>query len=115
MRQIDQTTGEWSCWPQVLENGPIEITDALRILKTMINWEKRPKDDVCYPEVQEAIQSISNKKENSMASYQWFTGNRHRATDAGAMQPTFAKVLPKPEEEMVVQEPLGKWLYKLKK
>jgi hypothetical protein len=37
------------------------------------------------------------------------------AADAGSMRPTFAKVLPKPEEEMAAQEPLGKWLYKLKK
>ena len=99
IRQIDQETGEWSCRTQTLENSPIEITDAIKILKMMMNWDKWPKADVRYP--------------NDTASHQWFKGNRDKATDARTMQPTFAKVLPKPEEEMATQEPLRKWLYKI--
>lgn len=107
-RQINRESGEWSLEPWKLKEFPIESTAAIAALKVMTNWQQRPKAEVCYPKGQADSQSVGGK--NASASHQWFTANRGTIN-----KPAFAKVLPKPEEEMAGKDPEGRWLYELKK
>ena len=103
LRQINRESGEWSLEPWKLEEYSIESTGAIAALKAMVNWEQRPGAEVCYPKGQADWQSGGGK--NASASHQWFTANRGTIN-----KPAFAKVLPKPEEEMSEKDIGGKWL-----
>ncbi len=110
-REISKETGEWSCrrtdqkLEEVLMAAPIEA------LKIMASWESVREGDVVYPRAKEVAQSSNI---NAQASHQWFNGNRSRTDDASTMYPKFAKVLPKPEEE-VDKQAKDKHLHKLEK
>lgn len=106
LRTIDKKTGEWKC--TLLQNfdHSLPITKSMQILQLLASWEKRPKS-VSYP-----LGKGKKSGENQEASHQWFRGNRERIPGYPATRPNFAKVLPKPEEE-VSPTSQNKWLYKL--
>lgn len=68
---------------------PVEMSEALRIVRKMANWEKRPRN-VQYPSVEPGTHGNPSKK-NETASHQWFTKNKKDGY--------FMKVLPKADED----------------
>lgn len=113
-REIDPATGLWSLVKQIPEVFPGvyegKESKAMKILKMMVNWEQRPKGKISYPI------GLVNKQ---FVSYQWFNGNQEMTKNNNKSSIThgavgFAKVLPKPEEELDLKCE-GKWLYTLEK
>lgn len=93
LRKIDKDTGIWKMKRETnLENffsHPVEMSEALRIVRKMANWEERPRN-VQYPSVEPGIYGNPSKK-NETASHQWFTKNKKDGY--------FMKVLPKADED----------------
>lgn len=115
IRKIVPETGEWDI-KKIKDLGFLgeidsEADEAIKILKLMANWEKRPPN-VSYPKGKGRANPKSKKK-NEDASHQWFKNNRTILKGTNSMEPVFAKVLPKPEEECQKPENFAKVLHKL--
>lgn len=80
---------------------PFENTQALRQLKTIVNYDNR--QNVAYPYVEPADVAAKNtKNENVLANHQWFTENK-RGRDYNASHPVqYLKDIPE-------EEPKGGW------
>jgi CRISPR-associated protein (TIGR03986 family) len=102
-RVIDFQSGEWRIKEfQIPEINEPQLYGALEEVKTICNWERRPKNGykevVSYP-----IGQKDGAGKNAEASHQWFTANKKSDNQ-------FKKTLPLLSEE-VDNQASNNWLY----
>lgn len=90
-RIIHKVSGKWALEAVRREQWFPDENPAVRTLKIMLNWERKPYG-VTYPPAPEPEQGSRKLKPNDTASHQWFTSN-HKSSQ-------FEEILKEPTDEI---------------